>query len=174
MRPEEKREARGGAALLPPAYEPVDEPLLVRGIGRGVPHHEHDGPGGVEVEAAQDALVLPARSLPVEHVRLRPAGDDDALVNDRPTVCVLYDEGAPPGESWAVKNVSGEHYRRLMASAAFYRAAKFEDVVAGIERGLAQPGELAQERAQAAREVVGEVDGRAAERVVDAIVAAVD
>ena len=27
----------------------------------------------------------------------------DALVNDRPAVCVLYDEGAPPGESWAAQ-----------------------------------------------------------------------
>ena len=94
----------------------------------------------------------------------------DALVNDRPTVCVLYDEGAAPGESWALKNVSGEHYRQLMASDAFYRAERFEDVVAGIERGLAQPAELGPERARAAREVVGEVDGHAAQRVVDAVV----
>jgi CDP-glycerol glycerophosphotransferase (TagB/SpsB family) len=98
----------------------------------------------------------------------------DALVNDRPTVCVLYDEGAPPGESWALKNVSGEHYRQLMASDAFYRAERFEDVVTGIERGLAEPDELAQERARAAREVVGDVDGRAGERVVDAVVITVD
>jgi hypothetical protein len=93
----------------------------------------------------------------------------DALVNDRPTICVLYDEGAPVGESWAIKNVSGEHYRQLMASAAFYRAERFEDVVAGIERALSHPDELAQERARAAREVVGEVDGRAGERVADAL-----
>ena len=98
----------------------------------------------------------------------------DALVNDRPTVCVLYDEGAPPGESWAVKNVSGQHYRRLMASEAFYRAANFDEVVEGIERGLARPDELAGERARAAREVVGVVDGRAAERVVDAVISAID
>jgi hypothetical protein len=98
----------------------------------------------------------------------------DALVNDRPTVCVLYDEGAPAGESWAVKNVSGEHYRQLMASDAFYRAERFEDVVAGIERGLAQPNELELERARAAREVVGDVDGCAAARVVEAVVSAVD
>ena len=96
----------------------------------------------------------------------------DALVNDRPTICVLYDEGAPSGESWALKNVSGEHYRQLMESDAFYRAARFEDVVAGIEHALAQPGELAQERARAARKVVGEIDGRAAERVADAAVSA--
>jgi hypothetical protein len=94
----------------------------------------------------------------------------DALVNDRPTVCVLYDEGAPPGESWAIKNVSGEHYRQLMASEAFYRAERFEDVVTAIERALSHPDELAQERARAAREVVGDVDGRAAERVADALV----
>jgi CDP-glycerol glycerophosphotransferase (TagB/SpsB family) len=93
----------------------------------------------------------------------------DALVNDRPTVCVLYDEGAPPGESWAVKNVSGEHYRQLMASDAFYRAESFEDVTAGIEHALVHPDELAYERAQAAREVVGEVDGQAGRRVADAL-----
>lgn len=98
----------------------------------------------------------------------------DALVNDRPAVCILYDEGAPAGESWALKNVSGDHYRGLMDSAAFYRAETFEAAVAGIERALANPTELAAERARVARDVVGEVDGRAAERVVDALVSGVD
>jgi hypothetical protein len=98
----------------------------------------------------------------------------DALVNDRPAVCVLYDEGAPPGESWAAKNVIGEHYRELIASGAFLRAEQFEDVVAGIERCLAMPDELAQERRCVVAAVVGEVDGRAAERVVTAIADAVD
>jgi CDP-glycerol glycerophosphotransferase (TagB/SpsB family) len=96
----------------------------------------------------------------------------DALVNDRPAVCVLYDEGAPPGESWALKNVSGDHYRALMNSRAFYRAESFDDVVAGIERALADPGELASERARVAREVVGEVDGHAADRVAEAVLSA--
>jgi hypothetical protein len=96
----------------------------------------------------------------------------DALVNDRPAVCVLYDEGAPAGESWALKNVSGEHYKSLIESDAFYRAERFKDVTAGIEHALAHPGELAAERARVAHEVVGEVDGRAAERVADAIVEA--
>ncbi len=94
----------------------------------------------------------------------------EAIVNDRPTVCVLYDEGAPPGESWAAKNVLGEHYRKLVESEAFYRAHDFEEVARGVERALARPDELAAERRRVAREVVGEVDGRAAERVVDAIV----
>jgi CDP-glycerol glycerophosphotransferase (TagB/SpsB family) len=93
----------------------------------------------------------------------------DAVVNDRPAVCVLYDEGAPPGESWAWKNVSGEHYKSLIESEAFYRAERFEEVTVAIERALQNPGELSAERARVAREVVGEVDGRAAERVADAI-----
>jgi CDP-glycerol glycerophosphotransferase (TagB/SpsB family) len=96
----------------------------------------------------------------------------DALVNDRPAVCVLYDEGAPPGESWALKNVSGEHYKALIESEAFYRADRFEDVVDGIGRALARRDELAVERARVAREVVGEIDGRAAERVAEAITTA--
>jgi hypothetical protein len=98
----------------------------------------------------------------------------DALVNDRPAVCVLYDEGASAGESWALKNVSGEHYKSLIESEAFYRANRFEEVVDGIERALAQPRELEAERARVAHDVVGEVDGRAAERVADAFVGAID
>ena len=93
----------------------------------------------------------------------------DALVGDRPVVCVLYDEGAPPGESWAAKNVVGQHYQELTASGAFYRAERFEEVVAGIEGALASPGELAEERRRVVAAVVGEVDGRAGRRVVDAI-----
>ena len=93
----------------------------------------------------------------------------DALVNDRPVVCVLYDEGAPAGESWAAKNVVGKHYEALAASGAFVTAESFAEVVAGIERSLRDPGELAEKRRAVAADVVGEVDGRAAERVVDAI-----
>src|SRR5262249_13329182 len=96
----------------------------------------------------------------------------DALVNDRPAVCVLYDEGSSEGEAWAIKNISGEHYKSLIESEAFYRATNFDEVVARIERALAEPGELAQERARVACAVVGEVDGRAAERVVDAMAGA--
>jgi CDP-glycerol glycerophosphotransferase (TagB/SpsB family) len=95
----------------------------------------------------------------------------DALVGDRPAVCVLYDEGAPAGESWAAKNVVGKHYEELAASGAFYRAERFEEVVAGIERALEHPDELASERRRAVEQVVGTVDGRAAERVVDAVAA---
>jgi hypothetical protein len=97
----------------------------------------------------------------------------DALANDRPAVCVLYDEGAPAGESFALKNVSGEHYRTLLESEAFYRASNFNDVVAGIERALLNPAELAGERERVTSAVLGEIDGRAAERVVDAIATAV-
>jgi CDP-glycerol glycerophosphotransferase (TagB/SpsB family) len=98
----------------------------------------------------------------------------DALVNDRPAVCVLYDEGAPPGESWAAKNVVGKHYEELAASGAFYRAESFEEVVAGVDRALAHPAELADARRRVVHDVVGEVDGRAADRVVDAIVGALE
>ena len=42
-------------------------------------------------------------------------------------------------------------------------------MVAGIERSLADPGALREERRRVVGEVVGEVDGRAGERVVDAI-----
>ena len=94
----------------------------------------------------------------------------DALANDRPAVCVLYDEGAPPGERHAALNVTGHHYEELLGSEAFLRAGDFEEVVAWIEQSLDAPDELADERHRVAHDVMGEIDGKAAERVVDAIV----
>lgn len=98
----------------------------------------------------------------------------DALANDRPSVCVVFDEGAPAGQRWADLNLVGEHYRELAESDAFYRAASFEELVQGIERALAGRDELSAERTRVAREVMGEIDGRAAQRVVEAIVAPID
>jgi len=97
----------------------------------------------------------------------------DALANDRPAVCTLYDEGAPPGESWALKNVGGEHYKALFESEAFYRAHGFSELIDGVERALARPDELRAERARVTRAVLGEVDGHAAERVVSAVMSAI-
>ena len=51
-----------------------------------------------------------------------------------------------------------------------YRADDFDGLFAAIERSLAQPGEFAAERRRVSNEVMGEVDGRAVERIVDAIV----
>ena len=98
----------------------------------------------------------------------------DALVNDRPAVCVLYDEGAPPGESWAAKSVVGEHYRDVASSGAFHEARSFGEVVTGIERCLERPDELAEQRRTVTATVVGPVDGSSAERVVEAIVGGID
>ena len=48
--------------------------------------------------------------------------------------------------------------------------AERETVVAGLERSLSHPREFADERSRVVREVLGEIDGHAADRVVDAIV----
>ena len=52
----------------------------------------------------------------------------EGLVNDRPAVCVTFDEGAPDGRTWADLNLTGEHYRQLLESDAFYRAGSFEEL----------------------------------------------
>jgi hypothetical protein len=93
----------------------------------------------------------------------------EALVNDRPCVCVTFDEGAPEGRRWADLNLAGEHYRHLVESEAFYRAAGFQELVVAIDRALSSPEELHAERRRVASEVVGKIDGRAADRVVAAI-----
>jgi len=96
----------------------------------------------------------------------------DSLVNQRPSVCVLFDEGAPPGECYAEKNVTGVHYRDLMLSEAFYQARSMDETMASIARCISNPGELAQARSRVVQQVVGTVDGLAAERVIQAIVGA--
>ena len=92
-------------------------------------------------------------------------------MNDRPAVCVLYSRALPQGERHAELNVTGQRYDELIRSGAFVRATDFGQVVGGIERSLTHPTELAAERRRVAEEVVGEVDGRAAARVVAAILA---
>jgi CDP-glycerol glycerophosphotransferase (TagB/SpsB family) len=94
----------------------------------------------------------------------------DGLANDRPAVCVTFDEGAPPGERHADLNLGGAHYRELIRSDAIYRADDFDALVASIERAIACPEEQAAERRRVVADVMGEIDGRAVERVVDAIV----
>jgi UDP-N-acetylglucosamine 2-epimerase len=97
----------------------------------------------------------------------------EALLNDRPAICVMFDEGAPEGRTWADLNLTGEHYRKLLYSDAFYRAGSFAQLASKLDHALRSPDDLATERARVARAVVGEVDGRATERVVAAIRAAV-
>ena len=78
------------------------------------------------------------------------------------------------GEAWAAKSLIGEHYLDVAASGAFHEARSFEEVVAGIERCLDAPDELAAQRRAVTAKVVGPVDGRSAERVVDAILGGIE
>jgi hypothetical protein len=130
-----------------------------------------DEPGAALMEPSYTDLELLATLL--EHVDCLVANAGtvllDALVNDRPAVCVAYDEGAPPGRQYAVHQLEGMHYRKLAASGAFYRAKDFDELTAGLERALAQPGELAEQQRRIVAEEVGDVDGHAADRVVAAI-----
>ena len=75
------------------------------------------------------------------------------------------------GESWAVRDVSGEHYEPLFDSNAIFRPASFDKLIAWLERALERPDELAGERV--VRVVLGEIDGRVADRVAEAIAGAV-
>ena len=101
------------------------------------------------------------RDDPARRDRQRPADRMRAL-----------GRGARPGEGRADKNLVGDHYRRLATSGAFLRAGDFDELVAGIDAALAEPSTLRAERERIAAELVGTVDGRAAERVVAAISAA--
>ena len=94
----------------------------------------------------------------------------DGVVNDRPSICITFDAGAPPGERWADLNLGGEHYRELIDSDALYRADDFDELFADVERALADPGEFSDARRQVSHDVMGEIDGHAVDRMVAAIV----
>jgi hypothetical protein len=134
-----------------------------------------DRPGVAVQEPSHTDMDVLATLLQHVHAVVSNAGTVllDALVNDRPSVCVLYDEGAPVGESWAEKSVIGEHYLDVASSGAFHEARSFDDVVAGIERCLAAPAELRPQRKAVTERVVGPVDGHSADRVVAAILATI-
>ena len=73
-------------------------------------------------------------------------------------------------------SLSGEAARPNWGSSTrfqSYRAHVFAEVVDGIERALANPTELAGERARVTRAVLGDVDGHAADRVAEAVLSAV-
>jgi len=149
--------------------------------------HPYDGEVGVRYRAAiedPDAAVQRASwtdlddlATLLQHVDsvITNAGTImlEALINDRPTVCVTFDEGAPEGRTWAELNLMGAHYRALMDSDAFLRAGSFDELVGALRRSLEAPAELRAERAHIAHDVVGEVDGQAAQRIVTAITAIV-
>ena len=88
----------------------------------------------------------------------------DSLVNDRPAVCVLYDEGAPAARAAC----GAERDRRALRRAhPLRRVPPGEQLRRGRRRASSgrspDPTELAAERRRVAEEVVGEVDGRAAD-----------
>jgi len=97
----------------------------------------------------------------------------DSLVNNRPVVCVVYDEGEPGTEDVAAKNVTGHHYIDVMRSGAFVTASTFEEALAGVSRCLSSPHELARQRQAISFKTVGRIDGQAGERLVGIILASI-
>ena len=96
----------------------------------------------------------------------------DSICNNRPVVCVLYDEKASSDSNkYAMNNVAGDHYQELLLSNAFICAYNFQDVVAGIQDSLQFPARLQEERKIISTKLVGEIDGLAGKRVADAIAA---
>ncbi len=134
----------------------------VRG-GRGTRRHLRAGGELLRHRRPRDAA--PARRRP----RLQRRHDSLGRARGRPSRCTCCAEG----ESWAAKNIVGKHYDELATSGAFYPPRASEEVVAGIERALVHPHELAETRRRAVADIVGVVDGHAAERVVASILEAV-
>jgi hypothetical protein len=93
----------------------------------------------------------------------------DSLANNRPVVCILYDEGSDNGYLHAVNNISGEHYKELVSSNSFYKAYTFSEVVNCVKICLNQPDELEGERKKICDEIYGNIDGKSSIRVVNAI-----
>ena len=94
----------------------------------------------------------------------------DSIANDRPTICVMYDEHSEGKETFADKNVQGEHYKMVLESGAFHHAHDFMDVEVGISKCLNDPGEHSDERKALTDSIYGIIDGKSSSRVIDCIV----
>ena len=154
--------ASGGSSLAPePLLAPLPpasarQPGLAErfGAAAGVPGAAVQAPSYTDLE---DLATL----LQHADVVVANAGTIllDALVNDRPAVCVLWDEGAPAGERWADRNLVGDHYKQLAESGAFLRAHDFDELVCG-NRPRALTAWRAGRRARADRTRGGRRGGR--------------
>jgi len=94
----------------------------------------------------------------------------DSLANNRPTVCVMFDEGAPKGKGFATQNITGHHYRDLLQSDAFYKAWSFDDLIKGIWHCVQNPGEKKENRKKICSRLIGAIDGRAGKRLADVLI----
>jgi len=93
----------------------------------------------------------------------------DAMVCDRPSVCVLYDEIDTASEEWARLNTVGEHYRAMMGAGAFPVAESFEQVCLGIRECLQHPAKRRDARRRLVQALVGKLDGRTASRMAEVV-----
>jgi len=130
------------------------------------------GKENVYVQAANyaDIEVL---SLMLQHVScvITNAGTIllDSIVNNRPVVCVLYDEGAPRESRCAINNIAGDHYKTMMEADAFVTAYNFDEVVGGLLDNLLYPARYEKARHALSRKIAGIIDGKSGKRVANII-----
>ena len=118
----------------PPAGHPLAGALRGRSGARG-----HRGAGG-ELRRHRG----PRDAAPARRRRRLQRGDDPARrARGRPAGRLRpLRRGSAARESWAAKNVVGEHYQELAASGAFHRAERFEEVVSGSSAHSRSPTNL--------------------------------
>ena len=144
-------------------------PSLAGPLRTGAVHRWRPRPRGELTDLEELATLL-------QHARLRrgQCGNDPARRDrQRSSGCLrALRRGSAPGRDLGDEERHRRPLPRARASAAFHSGERFEDVVAGIERCLSSPGELAGERPRRGRRW-WVVDGRASERL-SAAIASVD
>lgn len=96
----------------------------------------------------------------------------DSVVLDKPVINIAYDgpQKLHPFIS-AIRVYRYDHYRHVVNSGAVSLAYSFDELRRSLEQALLRPGLQHQQRQELVRLECGEVDGRAGERLADAIAA---
>lgn len=166
----EWRDANGGQGYFSIIFRPHPRDLFYK--GREQKFFEALNKPGVYIQKANYSDIDVIRIL-VQHVSCVVTNGGsillDSIVNDRPVVCHLYDEGGVKGENVALRNAKGLHYKNLMESGSFYISNNFKEAVNGLTRSLTNPGELFNARKAISLCIIGELDGKAGLRVANAI-----
>jgi hypothetical protein len=93
----------------------------------------------------------------------------DAAILDRPVIGVRFDEEEQAPRDIIYEGYDADHYRPLVESSGLRVARDWSELMNLMLQAINQPGRDQEARARMVAQECGVVDGRAAERVVDAL-----
>jgi len=162
--------------LHPQAVHGVDANAdeLIQRFGRCVTFDVPRSASGIDADYPADGIVHLGQLIEAAAVTLCVFSSFviDACIFDRPVVNVAFDGQRPKPYLASVRRYADtDHYRQVLRIGAAVSATSPAALIQAIQRYLANPALERSERARLVREICHTTDGRAGQRVADAILA---